>query len=62
MGQRKNKTWTAGNKQIGVRLDPSLMRLVDSARAETGDTRAEYFRRLLIEKHSKKINRTQDNG
>ena len=48
MGKRKNKTWTLGNPQIGVRLDNKLMELSDKACKETGETKAEYLRRLLI--------------
>ena len=54
MGKRTNKTWTTGNPQIGVRVEPSLMRLVDIVCKETEETRAEYLRRLLDEDLTKR--------
>lgn len=49
MGKRKDKSWTLGNAQVGVRLDPSLHELTDRACKETKESKAEYLRRLLIE-------------
>lgn len=49
MGKRKNKSWTTGNPIIGVRIEPPIMVLADTACKKTGETKAGYLRRLLIE-------------
>lgn len=49
MGKRKDRSWTRGNLQVGVRLEPELLRAAAKATKETQETKAEYLRRLLIE-------------
>lgn len=49
MGKRKDKSWTRGNLQVGVRLEPELLEAAEKAANETEETRAEYLRRLLLE-------------
>ena len=49
MGKRKDKSWTRGNLQVGVRLEPELLDATEKATNETEETRAEYLRRLLLE-------------
>ena len=49
MGKRTNKSWSAGNPTIGVRLEPELMKVTETAAKTAKETKAEYLRRLLIE-------------
>lgn len=49
MGKRTNKSWSAGNPTIGVRLEPELMKVTETAAKSAKETKAEYLRRLLLE-------------
>jgi len=49
MGKRTNKTWSAGNPIVGVRLEPELLKATDTAAKTAKETRAEYLRRLLLD-------------
>ena len=49
MGKKKDRSWTRGNLQVGVRLEPELLEAVEKAAKETKEAKAEYLRRVLIE-------------
>lgn len=49
MGKKKDRSWTRGNLQVGVRLEPELMKATDTAAKTAKETKAEYLRRLLLE-------------
>jgi hypothetical protein len=49
MGKRTNKSWSAGNPAIGVRLEPEIMEVVEKAAQMAKETKTEYARRLILE-------------